>query len=479
MPVFNYSNYTPPGILNPANTRAIISKRNTNSHIQSFSLYSQKTKSKNHFHNVTTGWGGRAYGLKKKGDLYLIHFNDFLTEFSDIISNILTAITENSQDEKTTQLVIIAEGIASGKLTPEMTSEMTRTFYEILMKKHLHDSDIPEVFRELFKKITTSDSRPIIKAITHKADKILIERSNVGRKLSSKKAIPALYEHNDREILTGHTGKKNAKEVIAIVSLNFEKTQEWAEYIPALKRLEPFDMVILTHATTLYDAGNRIISTDMLFRQINGGDIKQTTQAMRREIYDSFCRLGQTWLYIDASEEYKAGLNKKSEFRGALLPCGMVIGDTILNGQKAHDCIKIYDISPLIEYSKAKGQVSSIPLEMLKISGINYTKENIVILHYLYGTFADMRNTKSKRNKNIISYETLYNYLGVEGSNPTQLRTIKARIRTTVRAILSDWAQRGFLKGFQELTTDNKPVRAGAKATKIHIDFPTEKELTE
>lgn len=352
-----------------------------------------------------------------------------------------------------------------------------------------HPNDIPVKYHGMLKQLQnileSTDTRPAIKATTRKSDIVILERSKAGRKLQDKKELPALYDDGIIFPTYEYKTKSGVKTVNTIVSLSYEQAKEWEKYIPAFKRLKPFDLEILAHAATLYHAGNNIISTDMLFRQMNGGKTQQPTEAMRREIYDSFCRLGQTWIYINADEEYKAGLNKKAEFRGALLPCAMVIGDVILNGQPAHDCIKIYDISPLIEYAQFKRQVSNIPIGMFDISyeksdgkkhSLPRTEENILLIGYLTRAIADMDNEKSNRDKHIISYEPIYDYLGVEGKSQQSIWNKKAKIRATVRAILDSWVEGGYIKSYQELTADNKPVRAGAKAAKIRIVFHTAKE---
>ena len=321
-----------------------------------------------------------------------------------------------------------------------------------------------------------TDSHTVIKATTRKSECVILERSKAGRKLQDKNELPDIYDGGITFPTYEYKTKTGIKTVETILSLSYEQVKEWEHYMPTFERLKPFDIEILAHAVTLYIAGNRIISTDMLFRQMNGGKNKQPTEAMRREIYDSFCRLGRTWLYINASQEVEAGLNKKAEFRGALLPCSMIIGDTILNGQPAHDCIKIYDTSPLIEYAMLKGQVSPIALDMFNIPNVNRTEENIMLIGYLTRAFADMRNEKSDRDKHIISYEPLYAYLGVEGDTPGIIATKTKRIRKTVRAVLDSWIESGNIKSYQELKADNKPARKGAKVAKIRIEFYTAKE---
>ena len=358
----------------------------------------------------------------------------------------------------------------AGKVKPD-----ENFIQEMIELYRQNPSDIPEEIRDYIKGLAEGNNA--IKATTRKAKNLTLETTNIGRKLRDSDILPALYDKN-RKVLTGKTGtKKNAKEVRAVITLTFKQLEDWGAYIPQLKELKPFDMEIFNHAITLFEAGNTYISTDMLFRQMNGGKNGQPTDALRREMYDSFSRLGQTWISINTEAEFKAGYNKDYEFRGALLPCSMVIGDVILNGAKAHDCIKIYDKSPLLEYAKAKGQISNPHIEMLNIPEVNRTEENILLIGYLIRAYADMENPHSKRNKNIIRYDTLYDYLHVSGSNQHQLTKNKAKIRATIKKILNAWIEGGFIKSYQELTEDNTPAKQGVKVAKIKLEFYTAREL--
>lgn len=113
---------------------------------------------------------------------------------------------------------------------------------------------------------------------------------------------------------------------------------------------------------------------------------------------------------------------------------------------------------------------------MYNTPSVNSTEENIVIREYLIGFFADIINPHSPVQP-IISYDTLYEYLGVDESNPKQTRKNKAKIRATVRAILSDWVEGKYIKGFRELTANNKPVKERVKAAKVILDLFTKKEF--
>lgn len=509
--------FTSPGKIIINNSRANFKERISNLQIHTNPIHFHHTNNKKRFHNVNTVGG--VHGSFGKGESLL----KYIVNDSDNIDSVLTSIqdyihsfknakfilsfsldedsdnehekdTELLRQEAITQLESFADSIQEGfthsntKLfTDEQVTQFMIAYYRDKPEKILED--FPEEHCEnLRNTIITGikelaeneahEARPAINAQTHKSEIVILERSKAGRKLQDDDELQALYNEMELRFTTAEIKNRQGgiTEIKTVMSLSYEQVKEWENYMPAFHRLKKFDIEILAHAATLYTAGNRIISTDMLFRQMNGGKTQQPTEAMRREIYDSFCRLGRTWLYIDASQEVKAGLNKKAEFRGALLPCSMIIGDTILNGQPAHDCIKIYDTSPLIEYARLKGQVSPIALDMFNIPNVNRTEENIMLIGYLTRAFADMRNEKSDRNKHIISYDSLYAYLCVEGSNQQVIRNKKAKIRKTVRAVLDTWCEGLHIKGYQELSAKDKPVRERVTAAKIRIEFFTAKE---
>lgn len=452
--------FTPPGKFIINDSRANFTERISYLHNNASPIHFHHTNSKKRFHNVNTVVCVLDSCLKK-GEFHLSNFD---------IEKLKLSVE---------QYIAYLESIPEGSIAFNEHDENYKNFIQTLQDINEGLKKIsPDSIKEALAENDSHEARPAINAQTHKSEIVILERSKAGRKLQDDDELQALYNEMELRFTTAEIKNRQGgiTEIKTVMSLSYEQVKEWENYMPAFHRLKKIDIEILAHAATLYTAGNRIISTDMLFRQMNGGKKQQPTEAMRREIYDSFCRLGRTWLYIDASQEVKAGLNKKAEFRGALLPCSMIIGDTILNGQPAHDCIKIYDTSPLIEYARLKGQVSPIPLDMFNIPNVNRTEENIMLIGYLTRAFADMRNEKSDRNKHIISYQPIYDYLGVKGSNPTQLRKNKAKIRKTVRAILDSWCEGLHIKGYQELTANDKPARERVIAAKIRIEFFTAKE---
>lgn len=331
------------------------------------------------------------------------------------------------------------------------------------------------VMKKLQEHTAEPDTRPVIKATTHVVKSLAFEVTKAGRDLRDKNQIADFYEYECSITTRKSNAKKKTKPVDTVITLDFKAIEEWESYLLANKQITRMDIIRAIHASALFAAGNHVVSSDMILRQMNGGKDLQTTPAQRKEIQDSFARLGQTWITIDASQEVKSGLNTKRKFKGALLPCGMIIGNVILNGQPAHDCIRIYDTSPLIKYAIAKGQASPIHIDMFNIPGLNATDENTELIDYLIRIYASAVN-KYSHVKPVILYDKIYEYLGVDGSNQQVIYNKKAKIRKAVRKIFTAWEGR-FIKDFHELTADNNPVKAGTKAVKVILDLYTLKEF--
>ena len=316
-----------------------------------------------------------------------------------------------------------------------------------------------------------------------KTKDIKAETSKVGKKLRDKNALPALFGKAGGEITTGYNKKKKKKEVKAIVNLSFdmEELKKRGFNVPALEFFTPFEFDVLTHAISMYSAGNEYASMAQVWRQMNVGSDKELTHKMRAKLIKAFDLLGCTRITINTTQEVEAGLNSRRRYSGVLLPNEILEEEIItINGEECHDVIHFFRNSPLYDYSEDKCQISNFEVAMLAIPGLNGTEQNILLTHYLARFYVEERNghrSKKRGEKKNSSYTMLYSpiyeYLGANLNN----RTITARIREATRTILSAWVEKGFIKGFQELTKDNQPPKPREKAAKIKVELYTFEEL--
>ncbi len=328
-----------------------------------------------------------------------------------------------------------------------------------------------------------------ITAITHKTKRMVLESTNIGKDMRKRDCLPKFYDRNGHEV---KTGEKNHKTVHAIVKLELDKevlTSQGVD-IPSLTRISLFDMVVLNHAVSLYLAGNEYFTAEMLYRQMTGNRGARLTDKMRERIYQSFKVLRVTGISISSQQEESAGLNPKRAYHGVLLPSEIITEQKVtLQGQSVQDCIHMFRNSPLWDYAQSKRQVTPLPVEMLYASrkddskdgkrSIRNSEENIIIKDYLLRRYADMfednKRVKPKLPR-VIRYDKVYELFELD-ENSSGIRTVKARIRGIVRAILAEWTEAKFLKGYQELTEDNQKPRNGIATAKVRVDFYTPKEF--
>ena len=374
-----------------------------------------------------------------------------------------------------------------------------KTLSQIINEIYRDNPDnVPEDIANEIKKALDArqEKKPAINVHASKPQDVAIEVSKIGKELRNREHIQDYYEHDEEGKLIGcpvqtgsifpkgkkaPKGKKRAipQPIYSILMLDYdaEKLKQKCFDIPSIGKLAPFDLEVLTHCVTLYKAGNEYVSADMIYRLMNGGADKQLHTVMRERIYQALRRLDCTRIYILAEQEVEAGYNSKLRYEGSLLPNEIMYSECItLNGKEVQDCIHLFRNSPLYDYSEDKRQVSSLPVGMLTIPEINGTEQNILLIHYLARFIVEASNDNTPLNSTR-SYRLIYEYLGVDSDNPQVLRNAQARIRATTRAILTEWARRGFIKGFQELTENNTPPKPREKVAKIKVELLSSKEL--
>jgi len=331
----------------------------------------------------------------------------------------------------------------------------------------------PEHCEEIIKFIDdTLEASIPIKIRTYRTDKLVINRSKPYKAI--RDGEKGLYSEEGLIVETGH---KKEKPVYTPVLLNYiaEELRKEGLKIESIGYINPFDMEILMHAESLYEAKNKYFTVDMLATQMTGGRRTQATPKFRELVYESLMRLRVLNVTISTDNEVKAGYNKKIIFSGAILPNKIEGTPIILNGKEYfEEYIYILDKSPLWKYADSKNQISRPPVNMLDVPA-SLTRENVMLVGYLTQRIIDMQSPEERRGKHIIRYDTIFEYLKIKNKNDNSTLTKKKRIRQTVRAILEEWKRKGIINDFQELGEDDKPPKSRAPIAKIKITLPQKK----
>ena len=309
---------------------------------------------------------------------------------------------------------------------------------------------------------------------THRAKELMLDRSKVNRAIRDEQE--ALYEENGLIVTTGHARKKPIYTPVLLDYLT-EEIKKRGLTVEGVGHLDAFDAEILMHCESIYEAGNKKFTLNMLASQMAGGRKIEATPDFKKAVFKSLMRLRLTNITINAESEFDAGFNKEKIFSGVVLPNKYESGAIIFNGREVVDeFITVLDSSPLFKYADSKNQISRPPVNMLDV-GMSLTRENVLLVHYLTRRIVDMQNSDERRGKYIIRYDSIFEYLKIEEASEKKsaaqmFMNKKAKIRKNVRAILNDWKQKGIIKDFEELDEDDKPPKSRAPIAKIKISMP-------
>ena len=254
-------------------------------------------------------------------------------------------------------------------------------------------------------------------------------------------------------------GVKREFPVTTAVSLKLDKNNSNIKFSNNTM-LDPYCRSVHNAIATLYAAGNKDMTKDMIYRAIKGGIEKggrdSPEEETREKISNAIDLLLRTTMTIDASQETRYYGRADFQFKGHVLPAQIFTAK--VNGVEVKDCIKLLAEPPLYTYAKRHNQINSCDIRMLKMP-IRSTEENVIIRDYVLEQVLDMQNEKSHRN-NVMLYDTLFCHLGLK--NATKQK--KADVRKKVHAILDNWVKGGFIKGYED-------VKDGKSITKVKITY--------
>ena len=306
---------------------------------------------------------------------------------------------------------------------------------------------------------------PSIKSKTTRAKETVLSLSKIEDNLFNPANHDELFgqhgksleDKTDFRVLTDRK-----KDVVTLLSVDWDENdlKERGVNIPSWNRLTAFDRAVCTAVASLFFAGNRHLTSRMVYQVLCGNKAKvNPTPDILKQISRSISRMSVIRVTVDATAEVRAKRNVRAEYEDYLLNTTIV--RATINGVMA-DCVQVNTPPILYLYANAKNQIARMNIKMLD-APINNTPENIELKDYLMRRISGTRSDKSKLN-NTIRYDTIYEYLELEatGYSVQGLRDKKKAVRDTVKRILEDWTTKGEIKGFNE-------VSEGRTKTKINI----------
>lgn len=208
------------------------------------------------------------------------------------------------------------------------------------------------------------------------------------------------------------------------------------------ERITKRDCYINTVCASLFEAGNSVITPEMIYRTLNGinsetGISPQAIASITRSINKQ--RLID--IQIDCSEQAKLYGLQGAIFRGYMLPCDVVEVETA-NGFKK-TAYRLLKMPPIYEYSKAFKHIRTIPAEITSINALRGSDEITTIKFYLLEQIESMRG--NGRN-NTMLYSTIFTACEIDINN----RKAAKKYRDYIKQMLAQWTEQQYINGWRE-----------------------------
>ncbi len=282
------------------------------------------------------------------------------------------------------------------------------------------------------------------------------------------------------EITIGVSKKGAKKDITATCVLSYEGDNV---KISGRQPFTEFDRNVYNAVVSLFVAGNRYFTVDMVWRAMTGKTAhEQATPAQQGAITKSLDKMRFMRAQIDCSEEFKMrrisvdGLTARGGYDDNLLHLAITWVSAGKNTIRAYE---ILTAPVLYQYSTAVKQVISAPIGLLDVKkldksgkpttrSLEYTERRVIIKGYLMRRIEGMKGKNSLNNRCIAfldytkggaAHEGLYTIAGSpELSQPmpegltdtekTKRKNDARQIREDAAAILDYWKATAYIKGY-------------------------------
>lgn len=231
--------------------------------------------------------------------------------------------------------------------------------------------------------------------------------------------------------------------------------------------LAPFDDIVHTAVTSLYEAGNRVLTPDSIYRTFTGDVHSLATEDTRNMIEESLLRMMTAWMDIKPTVSMDIAYNMRlTRLTGPVIQAERI--EVEVRNQFGTHKVPTYviDKQPLLyRYANALNQIKRFP-PMEFNTPVNKTTDIII----LQSAILDHIHAIPKESRYIV-YDNLFSSCGTfDGLTPESAKRKKNTLRQHIHKMLDYWTKQGIIPGWEE-TRQGRTVRG--------IKILTEKEAKE
>lgn len=314
------------------------------------------------------------------------------------------------------------------------------------------------------------------------AKEVALGTDNLNRqaflKMTPKAMDSMLTQKKAAKVVETETQKINGeyKEVEAITKFWFEVVEGCD--LTKIVDLTPTDQWVLGACMAEIQKGNGDTTANIIYRDC-GGSGNPSPQKIE-EILQSVDKMIGLKVRIDATDTKNKLKQLSREYSedfkeivvGTVLPAYYQY--TVMNGVPNTITITFYDISPLFKYALAKGQVTTIPSELLNVPKRKNTPHFQQLKGYINIRIQSIKRTR-KHNKQfpaIITMEDMIKNCGFQATLDD--KHFRKRLWEDITLYMEFLIDKGTITGFKCLTKDGKEMKKWQDNGKIFFTYPAD-----
>jgi hypothetical protein len=235
------------------------------------------------------------------------------------------------------------------------------------------------------------------------------------------------------------------------------------ENISISRKIEPEDREVHDAVMTLYDAGNKVMTTQTIYRTMTANPKAKLTEPMREKILNSILKLSGAIVNIKGKDE---DMEKYPKVRGVVYRENIIYSRSVTAEHKGErvDAIEILEKPVLLRYAELEGRkggrISRTPMTLLN-TPVRKDMETIVIQGFLQRKIKMFSQGKMTPT---ILLEDVYDLIDFSNfASEKTIRNKKSKIMNVVTDILDYWKEHEFINDY--LILSNGRTKRAIKIT--------------
>ena len=242
---------------------------------------------------------------------------------------------------------------------------------------------------------------------------------------------------------------RKGKTAYTLMMLNFD---ELGDGIRISRELSVYDQQVWNACVNLILNSYKIITPSQIYRWM--GYEKQMNDRDKKRIMESINAIIRARVFIDNENERKLYKNYPAiSINTPLLAAKIVIAKS---GKNEVTAIEIIEIPDLFAVAEERGQITTIPFEVLEISEIDRTEENLKLLTYLVRRIIHMKYDNDTSRK--ILLQAIYAKCDIKADE----RMKRKRLPEKIERIFNHYKKIKWIDGY-ELTDTEVTVKLPKK----------------